>query len=233
VALSYAQLEGLWIKAGGDPSVAPIAAAIVYPESGGNPSAVASMDPKGDGTYQSAFGLWQISNGTHTPPSPNWADPMTNAQLAVGKYKGAGNSFSPWGTYDTGKYRAYLQNGVAPDMTAGGGAGNGSPSNPTLASSSTPSLLDPSTWFTPVYTQIYNMGNYAFMMGVLLAGGLLVLVGLLLLVRGGDPVSTTTSVVQAGVGLIPGESMVAQRRRQDRERVRRNEQARLNRRAER
>lgn len=231
MALSYAQLEGLWIKAGGDPSVASIAAAIVYPESGGNPSAVAAMDPKGDGTYQSAFGLWQISNGTHTPPSPNWADPLTNAQLAVGKYKGAGNRFTPWGTYDTGKYRAYLQNNVAPDMTAGGGAGNGSSANPTLASS-TPSLTDPSTWFTPVYEQIYNMGNYAFMLGVLVSGGLLVLVGLLLLVRGGDPVSTTSMVVQTGVGLIPGESAVAQGRRQNRERLARNEQDRLNRRVE-
>lgn len=115
--LTYAQLEGLWIKAGGPQPLAPVAAAIAEAESGGNPGA---LNPDDNGGRQSSYGLWQISNGTHTPPSPKWADPATNAQLAVAKYKGAGNSFSPWGTYDSGAYRAYLSPGTTPDANVPG-----------------------------------------------------------------------------------------------------------------
>jgi hypothetical protein len=115
--VSYAQLEGLWIKAGGPPAVAPVAAAIAEAESGGRPDA---LNPTDNGGRQSSYGLWQISNGTHTPPSPNWADPATNASLAVAKYKGAGNTFAPWGTYATGAYRAYLNGSTTPDMNVAG-----------------------------------------------------------------------------------------------------------------
>jgi Lysozyme like domain len=115
--LTYAQLEGLWIKAGGPQPLAPVAAAIAEAESGGNPGAV---NPNDNGGRQSSFGLWQISTGTHTPPSPNWADPATNAQLAVAKFRGAGNTFSPWGTYDSGAYRAYLSPGTTPDTNVSG-----------------------------------------------------------------------------------------------------------------
>lgn len=115
--LSYAQMEGYWIKAGGPPAVAPVAAAIGEAESGGNTDAV---NPNDNGGRQSSYGVWQISNGTHTPPSPNWADPATNASLAVGKYKGAGNTFAPWGTYATGAYRAYLNGSTTPDMNVSG-----------------------------------------------------------------------------------------------------------------
>lgn len=115
--LTYAQLEGLWIKAGGPKSVAPVAAAIALAESGGRADA---LNPNDNGGRQSSFGLWQISNGTHTPPSPHWADPATNASLAVAKFKGAGNSFSPWGTYDSGAYRAYMSGSTTPDMNVPG-----------------------------------------------------------------------------------------------------------------
>lgn len=115
--LTYAQLEGLWIKAGGPKSVAPVAAAIALAESGGRADA---LNPNDNGGRQSSFGLWQISNGTHTPPDPRWADPAVNARLAVAKYKGAGNNFSPWGTYDSGAYRAYLSGSTTPDMNVPG-----------------------------------------------------------------------------------------------------------------
>jgi lysozyme-like protein len=115
--LTYAQMEGYWIRAGGPPAVAPVAAAIGEAESGGNTDALNPTDNNG---RQSSFGVWQISNGTHQPPSPNWADPATNASLAVAKYKGAGNSFSPWGTFNTGAYRAYLNGSTTPDMNVQG-----------------------------------------------------------------------------------------------------------------
>lgn len=121
---TYAQMMQLWISAA-TPKIgasaaratAPIAAAIGEAESGGNASA---LNPNDNNGTQSSFGIWQISNGTHTPPSPNWANPAVNAQLAVGKYLGAGHSWSPWGTYDSGAYKAFLSPGTSPDPNVPG-----------------------------------------------------------------------------------------------------------------
>lgn len=44
---------------------------------------------------------------------------MGNARLAVAKYKGAGNSFVPWGTYTSGLYRHYLKKDVTPVKPSG------------------------------------------------------------------------------------------------------------------
>jgi hypothetical protein len=114
---SYAELEGLWINAGGPKALAPVAAAIAEAESGGNSDA---YNPNDNNGTQSSYGLWQISTGTHTPPSPNWADPATNAKLAVGKWQGAGRSFSPWGTFDSGAYKAYLSSKTTPQLNVPG-----------------------------------------------------------------------------------------------------------------
>ena len=76
---TYAQLEGLWINAGGPKAQAPVAAAIALAESGGCSSA---LNPNDNNGTQSSFGLWQISTGTHAAPSPSWANGATNAQLA-------------------------------------------------------------------------------------------------------------------------------------------------------
>jgi len=113
---SYAQLMSLWINAGGSKALAPVAAAIAEAESGGNSDA---LNPNDNGGTQSSFGLWQISTGTHAPPSPNWASPAVNAQLAVAKYNGA-KGFSPWGTYDSGAYKAFLSPGTTPDPSVPG-----------------------------------------------------------------------------------------------------------------
>lgn len=124
--LSYAQLQGAWINNGGPAAVAPIAAAIALAESSGCTTA---LNPNDNNGTQSSFGLWQISTGTHTPPSANWSDPNVNAQLAVAKYKGAGNQFTPWGTYDSGAYKAHLNGSTTPDTTS-------IPASATLASAS-------------------------------------------------------------------------------------------------
>jgi Lysozyme like domain len=108
---TYAQLEQLWINNGGSKATAPIAAAIALAESSGNPQAVNPTDNNGT---QTSWGLWQISNGTHGQPVPNILDPNVNAQQAVAKYQGAGG-WSPWGTYDSGAYEAYLSPGTTPD----------------------------------------------------------------------------------------------------------------------
>jgi Lysozyme like domain len=111
---TYAQLEGLWINAGGSPSLAPLMAAIAEAESGGNPTATNATDNNGT---QTSWGLWQISNGTHNQPVPNILSPTVNAQQAVAKYEA--NGLTPWGTYDSGAYKKYMQNSTTPDTSGG------------------------------------------------------------------------------------------------------------------
>jgi phage-related protein len=82
-ALGFAQggifdagaLRALWIKAGGNPSLAGTMADVALAESGGNPNA---RNPSG------ASGLWQIL-GQLVPG--NIFDPMVNALNAVAKFK--------------------------------------------------------------------------------------------------------------------------------------------------
>jgi hypothetical protein len=113
--LSYAQLEGLWLatSAGTTYATKPFAAlmaAIAEAESGGNPDAT---NPNDNGGKQTSWGLWQISLGNHTPPSPGWADPATNAQLALAKLQSQG--LGAWGTYTSGAYKAYVSGSTTPD----------------------------------------------------------------------------------------------------------------------
>lgn len=118
--LSYAQLEGLWLKTAAGTSYATkpwaaLMAAVAEAESGGNPAAT---NPNDNGGKQTSYGLWQVSTGTHAPPSPNWADPATNASLALGKLQGQG--LAAWGTYTSGAYKAYLSGSTTPDLTVTG-----------------------------------------------------------------------------------------------------------------
>jgi hypothetical protein len=114
---TYAQLEGLWIKAGGSKGLAPLMAAIAEAESGGD--STAENDKDNDGT-QTSWGLWQISDGTHNQPVPNILSPSVNAQQAVAKYKTEG--LGAWGTYTTGAYKAYMGSST-PDLNVPGAAG--------------------------------------------------------------------------------------------------------------
>lgn len=104
----FAQLEQLWIQAGGASVLAPVMAAIALAESSGNPEAINPTDNNGT---QTSWGLWQISNGTHNQPDPGILSPLTNAQAAVAKYNSQG--LSAWGTYTSGAYQQYLPAGAA------------------------------------------------------------------------------------------------------------------------
>src|SRR6202044_1982151 len=96
-AYGKAQLEALWLKAGGAKSVAPTMAAIALAESDGNPS---SINPEGP---QHAEGLWQIK-GQLVPG--NILNPEVNAANAVAKYRSQG--LGAWTTYTEGAYKKYL-----------------------------------------------------------------------------------------------------------------------------
>ena len=106
--LSYAELKRVWLTAAQGTKYntnwwASLMAAIGLAESNGDPLAT---NPNDNGGTQTSWGVWQISNGSHSPPSPNWASPEVNAQLAIQKLNGQG--LSAWGTYTSGAYRAFL-----------------------------------------------------------------------------------------------------------------------------
>ena len=90
-------LAALWRRAGGPPGVAGLMAAIAMAESGGNPRA---HNPSG------ASGLWQIL-GVPFPGNP--FDPLTNARMAVSKYRSQG--LGAWEAYTNGAYRQFLARG--------------------------------------------------------------------------------------------------------------------------
>jgi Lysozyme like domain len=170
---TYAQLQGLWINAGGSKSLAPLAAAIAMAESGGCSAAVNPTDNNGT---QTSWGLWQISNGTHSQPVPGILSPATNAQQAVAKYTAAGG-FSPWGTYDSGAYKAYYSGSTTPDTNV--------PSAP--GSQAAPGADDPSTCLigggeggilgvgAANFCILSKSGARALIGGMLVGGGFLVM----------------------------------------------------------
>lgn len=204
MGLSYSQLEGLWIQAGGSAASAPIAAAIALAESGGNPSSHNGNAGTGDNSY----GLWQINMiGSMGPArlaefgltsNTQLFDPLTNAKAAV-KVSNGGSNFGPWTTYTSGAYRKFLQSGVAPNMTAGGAGGtvgtNGN-GNPVLAAST-------STPLGSIQETVGNIGNYLFF-GMAVFGGVVILVaGLIMVVMASasDTVGAVGSLGRTGLAV--------------------------------
>ena len=116
---SYAQLEGLWINAGGSKATAPIAAAIAEAESSGQPG-ITSGNPDG-GTN---VGLWQLdTKGKGAGFSvAQLQDPATNAQVAVSGSNN-GRDWSAWESFVNGAYRAFLSGKTTPNtIVPGAGA---------------------------------------------------------------------------------------------------------------
>ncbi len=231
---SFAQLQGLWINAGGLAAVAPVAAAIALAESGGCTTALNATD---NGGTQSSFGLWQISTGTHTPPSASWADGGTNAALAVAKYKGAGG-FSPWGTYASGAYKAFLSGGT-PDLNVpSGSAVGGAATSATLTAATAGGQVSPTCLFgfpnlniipswvpllgTSTSACIVSKSEFRGLVGVLFmaAGGIVAGAGLMVLAAYGLGKSGALSTAANAAGVIPGAAPVARAARTGAARVR-------------
>jgi hypothetical protein len=201
---TYSQLMGLWINNGGPKSVAALAAAIAEAESGGCSAAVNPTD--NDGT-QTSWGLWQISNGTHGQPVPSILTPGINAQQAVAKYNGAGHTFSPWGTYTSGAYKAYLSPGTTPDTgvqslgapaAPGTSAGGGGAADCWLGLPS----IDLGITSTPELCLVQRSSARGLIGGALLLGG-----GLVLLLGAG--LLAAYGLKSAGAGKAAGKTLEA------------------------
>lgn len=114
---TYAQLEGLWIDAGGAKALAPLMAAIATAESGGNSLA---KNPSG------ATGVWQILGAVDPSDQSQLTNPQINAKEAVLKYKSQG--LGAWTTYTSGAYKKYLKGKVPPNLSPGGSNQSTTPS---------------------------------------------------------------------------------------------------------
>jgi hypothetical protein len=156
--LSYANIEGFWIDAGGPThssgsfTDAQIAAAITGAESSFLPGNIQQgVDYCGAGADRAGWGLWQITCGNSVPQyGSNFQllDPWNNAEAAVNKCQAdvqAGfNCFAPWSTYTSGAYASYLQS-TAPntqltdpgEYTQFAATPPGTPSSPAPAPGST------------------------------------------------------------------------------------------------
>lgn len=116
--LSAAQIAEAAHNAGFYPaSVLSVAVAIALAESGGETTAT-NKNTNGS----TDFGLWQI-NSVHADilRGGSWSNPQDNAIMAHRVYADAGNRFTPWTTYTSGRYLAFMS--VARAAVLGGGMG--------------------------------------------------------------------------------------------------------------
>jgi Lysozyme like domain len=185
------QLETLWTQAGGSPSTAPMAAAIALAESGGKPD--------GPPSATNDWGLWQIHNG-----GPGVLNPLTNAQVAV-QMSNNGANWRPWCTaYSDAacgtKGGSYLGSGAPFYQYLKGNAGTTATSPAVLASTpvsaSLPSAGTGSDVLFKIPIPIPGVPDITFThangrawagAGALVAGALVIIVGLVVLTTGSAP----------------------------------------------
>lgn len=127
--LSFAQLQELWIRNGGNPLSAPIMAAIALAESGGRTDAANTKPP------DASYGLWQINyygplapgrTAAYGTPAQLVADPDRQAKAAIA-ISGNGSNLKPWSTYTSGAAQRVL--------TSNGGSLGAIPALPPLSTS--------------------------------------------------------------------------------------------------
>jgi hypothetical protein len=192
---TYAQLEALWIQAGGSKATAPVAAAVAEAESGGQ-SAAQSANPDG-GTN---VGLWQLDTpggGGAGFTVAQLQDPTTNAAAAV-KASRNGADWSSWETFVNGAYKAFLSPGTtpasnipAPSATAAQAGAAAAGATTCLIGFNTPSVLGlgGSTVCILSRAQMRNIVGSV----LIVSGGLLVLAGAVLVVGVGLGQSRVTA----------------------------------------
>jgi hypothetical protein len=134
------------------------------------------------------YGLWQI-NSIHGLPVSQLKDPQGNANAAFQIWKAAGNSWSPWSTFKSGKYMAFFQRGQAaarnkqaPDPNAG----------PQISIDDNSSLQGIVNFFKFI-SDVHNWQR----VGMFALGVILLIVGLFKL-TGDNKLSTTTKALAVG-----------------------------------
>lgn len=210
---SYAELEGLWINAGGSRQTAPIAAAIGLAESKG---CSVAQNPNDNNGTQTSWGIWNISDGTHNMPVPGIYDPAVNAQEAVSKWKAAGGQFTDWGTFTSGAYRGFLSGKTTPDTNVPGTGTQANPSAcnvPDCAWGCIPSvtILGATVWQGPCLIT-YKQAREGLGVLILVGGALVSVWGVQLLI-GVAALGVASKVVAPVVEQVGGAKATASKAR--------------------
>lgn len=182
-ALSDAQLWTVVTGAGWTGQDALTAFCIALAESGGDPTKTNTKNTNGSTDY----GLFQI-NSVHTAllNGKNWQDPTVNAAMAFSLYKGRGNKFIDWATYNNPVlYTRFM--GRAQAASASGGA-------PVPASDSSGSAPDPSTPEGQI--AVATSANTWQRIGMFLGGGLLLLIVTISLIKNTSIGKAVTNVAK-------------------------------------
>lgn len=178
--LSATQIAALARKAGFTGADIPIAVAVAFAESGGNPNSVNRANRNGSVDY----GLMQI-NSVHSAllRTGNWADPATNMRMAYRVFADAGKRWTPWATFNSGSYKKFLAKGTLATSVTKPFSVTPSKSKPATDAASTGGgggdggdTAEPATTADTVESSFYLDNLSAFTMA--LAGGLLVLFAL-------------------------------------------------------
>lgn len=104
-ALSASDIRSFAANAGFEGDDLNTAVAVALAESSGNPNAVGDLSITPGGSV----GLWQINLRWHPEyTKEQLQDPQTNANAAHAVFQDAGNSFTPWSTFKSGAYLAYM-----------------------------------------------------------------------------------------------------------------------------
>jgi len=194
---SYAQLEALWINAGGSKALAPLMAAIAEAESGGDPTA---YNPSG------ATGLWQILGAVNPADQASLTSPAVNAKEAVLKYESQG--LDAWTTYTSGAYAPFLSDSTPPDYSGvPAGSTAGTAAGTTTASTSTGTCVVSMPSIGPIGGGcLFTKSNARAMIGGLCitAGVLIALPGVVILALAGFERTGGAQQIAAAAGRVPG-----------------------------
>lgn len=122
--LSFSGLQSYASNAGFSGDDLNTACAVALAESSGNPGAVGDLNVTPGGS----IGLWQVNLKAHPEyTADQLKDPQTNANAAYAIYQAAGDAFTPWTTFNTGAYLAYVPaSTAAPDTSTVADASAGS-----------------------------------------------------------------------------------------------------------
>jgi hypothetical protein len=162
--LTAPQLVSLWISNGGSKTASAVAGAVAYAESGGDPNAI---NHNTDGSID--YGLWQI-NSVHGVGMAA-LDPDTNAKLAILISKN-GTDWSPWVTYQTGKFKQFLPS------TQSAQSGATDPTIGSQISGAVSSIVSPFTDIAKILSFIFSL-QFLY----ILSGGVMLIVALVLIAR--------------------------------------------------
>lgn len=144
--MTFAEIEQLWINAGGNPNSAPIMAAIAMAESSGNTQA------QNNSGQDNSVGLWQINyhgdlaasrTAQFGTPAALLANPLAQAQAAVAISEN-GQNLQPWSTYTSGAYQQYMPaaGSNSPGVASSGSAVGTPVPNTVTSATNTGSIID-------------------------------------------------------------------------------------------